>query len=239
MKENFLKNKKVIIFDFDGTLSDSIGIWNDVDYKAIKEMSGVDVDLQTIQKEREKVTLENKDKAVYEVYTEYLINKYKMPYSLEYVIQRRREIAKEYIIEDIDYKENADKVLKELKKKGYTLVLATTTARRTINLYNSENKSLMSKAKFDEVFDLILSNDEVKEKKPNPEIYLKVLEMLNVKAEACLVIEDSLEGVMSANSAGIEVLNIPDRFSEKNQNEIDKKADFKLNNFEEFLNLIV
>ena len=239
MKENFLTNKRVIIFDFDGTLSDSIGIWNDVDYRAIKEMSGVDVDLETIQKERERVTLENKDKAVYEVYTEYLVNKYKMPYDLEYVIQRRREIAKEYITEVIDYKANADQALKKLKEKGYRLVLATTTARRTIDLYNNQNKNLMSKAKFDEVFDLILSNDEVKEKKPSPEIYLKVLEMLNVKAEECLVVEDSLEGVMSANSAGIEVLNIPDKFSEKNQKEIDKLADFKLNNFEEFFKLIV
>ena len=69
MKEfskEFLKNKKVIIFDFDGTLADTVGIWNEVDFKAIKEMSGKEVNLDTIQKERDRVLLENKDKSVYE-----------------------------------------------------------------------------------------------------------------------------------------------------------------------------
>lgn len=235
MKENFLKNKKVIIFDFDGTLSDSIGIWNDVDHKAIKEMAGIDVDLETIQQERDRVIIENRDKAVYEFYTEYLKNTYNISYGLEYVITRRREIAKEYIIKDIDYKKNADKVLKELKKQGYILVLATTSSRRTIDLYNNENKNLILKAKFDEIFDLILSNDDIKDKKPSPEIYLKVLEILNVNADECIAVEDSIEGVSSAKAAGLEVINIPDKFSEKNQDKIDQLCNFKFENFEKFL----
>lgn len=238
IENNFLENKKAIIFDFDGTLSDSIGIWNIIDYKTIKEMAGVEVDLETIKKEREKVIIENKDKSVYEKYTEFLVNKYNMPYSLDYVINRRREIAKEYIIENIDYKQDADRVLKKLKYKGYILVLATTTARRTIDWYTNENKNLISKAKFDEIFDLILSNDDVTEKKPSPEIYLKVLEILNLKKEECIVVEDSIEGVMSAKAAGIEVLNIPDSFSVENQEKIDEMSDFKLKDFREFLELI-
>lgn len=238
MKAGFLKNKKVIIFDFDGTLADTVGIWNEFDYRAIKELAGVEVDLKEIQKERDKVIFENKDKAVYEIYSEYLLYKYNMPYSLEYVIKRRREIAKEYIVNVIDYKKDADKVLKLLKQQEYTLVLATTTARRTINEYNEHNKNLISKAKFDEIFDLILSNDEVKEKKPSPEIYLKVLEILNVKSEDCLVVEDSIEGVTSAKLAGIDVLNIPDSFSAENQKEIDKLADYKVKDFGEFLKII-
>ena len=102
-----LKNKKVIIFDFDGTLADTVGIWNEVDFRAIKEMSGKEVDLDTIQKERDRVVKENKDKSVYEVYTKYLLENYGMKYSLDYVIKRRREIANEYIINEIDYKEGA------------------------------------------------------------------------------------------------------------------------------------
>ena len=233
-----LKNKKVIIFDFDGTLADTVGIWNEVDFKAIKEMSGKEVDLDTIQKERDRVVKENKDKSVYEFYTKYLVEKYGIKYSLDYVIKRRREIANEYIIKEIDYKENADIVLKKLKQLGFILALATTTAKRTIDKYNTENKNLVAKAKFDETFDLILSNDDVKEKKSSPEIYLKVLEKLNVKKEDCLAVEDSLEGVISAKLAEIEVLNIPDFYSKENQDKIDEITDYKINDFGVFLKYI-
>lgn len=34
MLKDVLKNKKVIIFDFDGTLADTVGIWNEVDQKS-------------------------------------------------------------------------------------------------------------------------------------------------------------------------------------------------------------
>lgn len=237
-KSNFLKNKKAIIFDFDGTLADTIGIWNYVDKKAIKELAGIDVDLDTIQKERDLIVTKNNDKPVYEFYVGYLVEKYKMKCSVEDAINTRRKISYEYITQKIDYKENADKVLVKLKQAGYILALATTTAKRTIDKYNSENMNLVSKAKFDKIFDLILSNDEVKEKKPSPEIYLKAVEILKVNKEQCLVVEDSLEGVTSAKRAGIDVLNIPDSYSAINQSKIDELADYKLKDFKEFLEII-
>ena len=233
-----LENKKVIMFDLDGTLIDSLGIWNEVDYKAIKEMSGVEANLNEIQEERDRIIFENKDKAVYEVYTEYLAKKYNMPYNLEYIIKRRREIAYEYTSKLLDYKKDADLVLKKLKEKCYKLVLATTTAKRTINVYNNENENFIKKAKFDQIFDLILTNDDVTEKKPSPEIYLKAVEKLNAKKEECLIVEDSIEGITAANLAGIEVLNIPDKYSEKNQKLIDEKSNYKVKNFTEFLKQI-
>lgn len=233
-----LENKKVIIFDLDGTLIDSVGIWNEVDFRAIKEFTGKEIDLELIQKERDRVIFENKDKQVYEVYTEYLLNQYHIEATLEKVITRRREIAYEYITKIIDYKEDADLVLKKLKQSGYTLVLATTSAKRTIDNYNNHNNNLIKKAKIYDVFDLVLTNEDVKEKKPSPEIYLTVLKKLNVKAEECIIVEDSLEGVKAAKAAKIEVINIPDKYSNENQKQIDKIADYKINSLKQFLKLL-
>ncbi len=235
---NFLTKKKAIIFDFDGTLADTVGIWNEIDQLMIKEFSGLDVALQTIQTDRENFINNNNHGKVYENYTSFLMEKYNIKKDLEDVINRRRTIALDFVVNRIDYKKNAAKVLKKLKQLGYKLVLATTTARRTIDNYNTKNQNLIKKAKFDEIFDYIITNDDIIEKKPSPQIYQKSLEILKLNKEDCLVVEDSIEGVLAAKRAGIEVLNIPDSYSKSNQNEIDKLADYKIKNFTEFLKLL-
>lgn len=238
MDNNFLEDKKVIIFDLDGTLIDSIGMWNEMDQILIKETTGKKVELDILQKERESITIQNNVGNVYEAYLKNMIKKYEIPYNFEYIMKRKLKIGDEYITKKIDYKDQADRVLKKLKEKGYILVLATITSKKRIEQYNNENMNLVNKAKFDEIFDLILTTDDVKAKKPNPEVYLKVIEKLNVKPEECIVVEDSIEGVTAAKKANIEVINVVDSYSKENQDKIDKLSKYKFNDFGEFLELL-
>lgn len=71
-----LKEKKYIIFDMDGTLIDSIGVWNMTDQKLIEEFSGIIMDLDDIQAERDTFLHTNQDSDIYLEYCEYLIKKY-------------------------------------------------------------------------------------------------------------------------------------------------------------------
>ena len=71
-----LKNKKYIIFDMDGTLIDSIGIWNITDKYIIEKYSGITVDLDDIQRERDNFLHSNQDSDIYLAYCTYLIKKY-------------------------------------------------------------------------------------------------------------------------------------------------------------------
>ena len=73
-----LKNKKIIIFDLDGTLIDSIGVWNMTDQHLIKEYSGKDADLDTIQADRDNFLNNNPSSDIYIAYCRYLIQKYGM-----------------------------------------------------------------------------------------------------------------------------------------------------------------
>lgn len=84
-----LLQKKYMIFDMDGTLIDSIGIWNMADYKIIDKFAGVKVDLAFLQQDRESFLACHSSSDIYIAYCEYLIQKYDMDISKEQLIQER------------------------------------------------------------------------------------------------------------------------------------------------------
>lgn len=59
-----------------------------------------------------------------------------------------------------------------------------------------------------EVFDVILAGDVVEHGKPNPEIYLKALDLLQVKADETICFEDTEVGVEAAKAAGVSAIKI-------------------------------
>jgi len=233
-----LKNKKVIIFDLDGTLIDSIGVWNDIDKELIKTIGNVEVDIDIAKQRDEKLKEYSKTEDAYLEYCGFLKEKYNSNMSKEEIKKLRYKIADNYLENIIDYKPNAEKLLKYLKEKGFVLVVASTTNDHTIEKYKNHNKNIINKANFEDIFTLIYSKGAVKELKPNPEIHYKILKELNVKPEQCLIIEDSLIGVEAANNANIEVAVMYDKYSDCNRDEINKLSNYQFNDFDEMLNYI-
>lgn len=233
-----LKNKKVIIFDLDGTLIDSIGIWNDIDETLIKRIGDGTIDDVDIGLQRDlKLKEFSKFDDAYLEYCGFLKEKYNSNLSKEEIKKLRYEIADNYLKEKIDYKPDAERLLKYLKSKGFVLVIASTTNDHTIEIYKNSNQNIIQKANFEDIFTLIYSKGAVKELKPNPEIHNKVINELNVKKEDCIIIEDSLIGVEAANNAGIESVVIYDKYSDGNRKEINKLTQYQIKDFKEFLNL--
>lgn len=138
----------------------------------------------------------------------------------------------------MEYKPYVVELVKKLKELRYILILASATTKIQIDIYNNENKLMREKLKLKEYFDLIITKEDVKNKKPHPEIYLNILEHYKADKKEFLVFEDSLHGVMAAKAAGIEVVNIYDKYSDKDREIINNLADYKINSFKEVLDII-
>lgn len=239
MNRNLFKGKKVIIFDLDGTLIDSIGIWNKTDEILIGKLTNnTEIQIPNIQQIRDGILAECKSDDIYLEYCDFLRKKYNSSMSAEEILDLRWHISDDYIKNQIDYKPNADKLLHMLKDMGYILALATTTTKIQLDIYRQFNRNIKEKANIDEMFEVILSKEDVRDKKPSSEVHNKIMQLLDVKASECLIIEDSLIGVQSAKNAGIDVAVMDDKYSDCDREEINKLSQYQFKDFEEMLNYI-
>jgi HAD superfamily hydrolase (TIGR01509 family) len=93
--------------------------------------------------------------------------------------------------------------LSSLKSQGYKLGVASNSIRSTIDL-------MMKKSDLAQYLDIIVSNQDVQNAKPNPEIYLKSMQLLGVQPHETLVLEDNEHGIASARAAGTHLMIVKD-----------------------------
>ncbi|SDJ24975.1 HAD family hydrolase [Natribacillus halophilus] len=90
-------------------------------------------------------------------------------------------------------------LLEHLKNSQYKIALASSSSRALI-------QTVLTKYSIQHYYDFIVSGEEVEEGKPAPDIYLEVSRQLNVDPSDCVVLEDSANGVSSANAAGMRTI---------------------------------
>ena len=104
-----------------------------------------------------------------------------------------------------------------------------------MDIYRLKNENLLSQAPLDDFFTCIYTKEDAKHLKPDPEIYLTVMQDFGVTPQECLVFEDSLIGVQAAKASGIETAAIYDSYSEEDAEEIRKLADWYFASWQEVM----
>ena len=190
-----LGNFEAVIFDMDGVLIDSEPLW-----KIAMEEVFNSVGCPLTKKDFQKTVGLRIDEVIEFWFQEIGWNKVSPKEVEGKIIQRMIELISEHgkplkgVLETLDF----------LRSKNIKIGLGTSS-------YSVLIKAVLGTLKIANKFDFVHSAEDEKFGKPHPAVYLTVAEKLNVTPRKCLVIEDSLNGIISAKAAQMKVVCIPEK----------------------------
>lgn len=107
--------------------------------------------------------------------------------------------------------------LSKLKAAGYHLAVASNSIRNTVEL-------MMDNARLKHYLNFMLSNEDVEQPKPSPDIYLKAISKLGLTPKECLIVEDNEHGIRAATASGAHLLVVRN-VDEVNYNNLVRRID--------------
>jgi beta-phosphoglucomutase family hydrolase len=115
--------------------------------------------------------------------------------------EEKEDLFRELYKNDIRALKGLPEFLKSLKEKNIPVAIGTSAPRSNVDY-------VLAHTGLEKYFSTILDESDVEHGKPNPEIYLKVAARLGYAPDRCMVFEDSLSGVESAQRAGAKVVGV-------------------------------
>lgn len=213
-----LEGKQAVIFDLDGTLADSMGLWGQIDTEYLGA-HGLAVP-EGLQRDVEGMGFT--EVAVY------FKKRFHLPETIEAIKQTWQDMAMEQYRFKVKLKPGSGRFVKELKKRGISLAVASSNHIELIRAVLKSHGILP-------FFDAIITSCEVAKGKPAPDVYLRAAEMLGVEPSGCLVFEDIMAGIQAGKAAGMDVCAVYDAYSAGQDTEKRASADYYIQSFDEIL----
>ena len=200
---------KGAIFDVDGTLLDSMEIWEDVGVRYLNSI-GIEAepDLGTVL-----FTMSIQEGAAY------VKEHYHLSQEPEEIEQGVLDIISNYYKKTTLLKSGAKELLEKLDKHNIPMTVASSNNKKEIEMAFER----LGIAKY---FDRIFTCEEVGAGKTKPDIYLRAAEYLGTRPEETVVFEDVIHAIRTAKQAGFQVVGIYDETSKDDQEEVRREADW-------------
>lgn len=213
-----MQNFEAFIFDLDGTIIDSMHVWEKIDTHFL-EKRGISTPYDYVDIIN---SLNYRDSAIYT--KEF----FKLDESIEDIMNEWIELAIYEYSNTIKLKSNVINLLEKLKTNNIKIGLATASP---CELYEPvlKNNGIYN------FFDVFTTGTEVERGKKFPDIYLLTAKKLDVIPEKCIVFEDISKGIIGAKSAGMTAYGVYDKHSEYEKEKIIELADKYIYDFKEIL----
>ena len=205
------------IFDFDGTLFDSMHVWKGIRYNFMNELG---------------IELTEEDKKIFEglFLRESLliaIERFGLKQTYEELLEILFNYIKRRYLAETEPKNDIVEFLEKLKSRGVKMGIATATGESALI-------AVLEKYNMLHYFSEIYSTYTVGASKTEPKVYDVVLEALGTDKSTTWVFEDALYAAKTAKANGYNLVGIYD-VSEPRQNELKELADIYIHNYNEII----
>lgn len=204
---------KCAIFDFDGTLFDSMFIWDHVG----------EIYLRSLGKEPKPSMRE--DVRALSLYQSacYLQKEYDLALTTEQIMEDINQTIEHFYVHEVLPKPGVVVFLEQMKKAGILMCIATASNR-------SQIEAALRRCGMEHYFEAIFTCGEVGHGKDEPVIFRKAMEHFGADRSTTIVFEDAIHAVQTAKADGFPVVAVSDN-SEKRQNEIRTLSDCYIADF--------
>ncbi|WP_462408709.1 HAD family hydrolase [Neobacillus sp. Marseille-QA0830] len=185
---------EAVIFDFDGTIVDTETVWYDVYKEVLHHQYGIELPLEVFAK-----VIGTTDEVLFKFIEDQAsteINKQE----IESMVHERFQEKKS----DLEVRVGVRDRLQEAKELGLKLGVASSSSRAWVEGY-------LRQFGLWNYFSVIKTKEDVARVKPDPALYLKALQDMQVEPSRSLAIEDSVNGSIAAIEAGMKCLVVPNQ----------------------------